>query len=421
MKLLLVTHVSPVPTASGGAQRTHLLYQALAACGEVDLVLLTRPGRFTAMETVRLEREFRLRACLPIQGPEDRGAWRWLPLSRRWRKRLSHSADGSRWLIQEQPQLRAQVERAVNLSDYDVIVGRFTRSIACLGLHRHSPAPLALDVDDWDPDRYRSRLEGRVNSVERAILERHLRNLHVGLPGVLDTVQTLWVANPDNLSEPPLRRAHVLPNIPFHAPGKFTDRLPEGEVVMTIGSYAYRPNVHGVDWFLREVWPGVLASRPQAILRIYGSSLPPAQRTRWSSNRQVEVIGYVENVDDAYASATATLCTVPSGAGSNVKVLESLAHGRACITTRSGARGFRPLVEAGAILTCNHAQEMIDTTCSALADRTATLSRGQLGCQRVQQDYTFAAFAATVAAGLQSALEGDRNRMLDTTLAAPRA
>jgi glycosyltransferase involved in cell wall biosynthesis len=114
---------------------------------------------------------------------------------------------------------------------------------------------------------------------------------------------------------------------------------PRPKTLFWIGSLNWQPNLEGMDWFLREVWPQVQAAHPELEFHIAGSFQPdfwqqlPAQ--------QVTVHGFV--ADAALFMQQYDLMLVPllSGGGMRVKIIEGLALGKAVLTTSVGAEGIQ--------------------------------------------------------------------------------
>jgi predicted O-methyltransferase YrrM len=101
-------------------------------------------------------------------------------------------------------------------------------------------------------------------------------------------------------------------------------------------------NVHGLYWFLGEVWPRILETVPQATLHVCGSICSVfADSSRQFQN--VRFVGRVKEVGPEYAAAE--VCVVPShvGSGLKIKLVEALSYGRACVTTRIGLQGLMEL------------------------------------------------------------------------------
>ena len=101
-------------------------------------------------------------------------------------------------------------------------------------------------------------------------------------------------------------------------------------------------NVHGLYWFLGEVWPRILETVPQATLHVCGSICSVFSDSS-SQFQNVRFVGRVKEVGPEYAAAE--VCVVPShvGSGLKIKLVEALSYGRACVTTRIGLQGLMEL------------------------------------------------------------------------------
>ena len=107
-------------------------------------------------------------------------------------------------------------------------------------------------------------------------------------------------------------------------------------------------NVQGIEWFLNNVWPDVLAKCPEAKLRVVGS----VAHNIGGTHPNVGLVGMVGDLLPAYQ--TAAVCIVPllSGSGFKTKLIEALGFGKACVSTSVGAAGLPrsnpPLIVADA-------------------------------------------------------------------------
>ncbi len=101
-------------------------------------------------------------------------------------------------------------------------------------------------------------------------------------------------------------------------------------------------NVHGLYWFLGEVWPRILEMVPQATLHVCGSICSVFSDPS-GKFQNVRFVGRVNDAGPEYAAAE--VCVVPShvGSGLKIKLVEALSYGRACVTTRIGLQGLSEL------------------------------------------------------------------------------
>ncbi len=118
----------------------------------------------------------------------------------------------------------------------------------------------------------------------------------------------------------------------------FTPQIhPHQPVAVFTGVLNYKPNVEGLDWLLRRVWPNVLRRVPQAELRIVGRE-PSRKVRRMDSVPGVEVIGPVDDVRPHLAEASVSLAPLHIARGIQNKILEAMAMSRPVVTTHHAAK-----------------------------------------------------------------------------------
>jgi hypothetical protein len=108
------------------------------------------------------------------------------------------------------------------------------------------------------------------------------------------------------------------------------------------GPFRYGPNRKGITRFLRDAWPRVRDAVPEAMLTILGGdeSLDIVRGEALFQQAGVEVLGHRDDVPRLLARATLAINPLVDIRGSAVKLVETLAAGRVCVTTADGARGF---------------------------------------------------------------------------------
>ena len=106
-------------------------------------------------------------------------------------------------------------------------------------------------------------------------------------------------------------------------------------------------NYNGMDSFISHCWNDILASVPDAKLLIAGKGLPDNLKTKWESFHNIEYLGYVESLYDFYAMGNIVVCPIYSGAGTNIKVIEAMAMGKACAISSHSTRGYEEILLQG--------------------------------------------------------------------------
>jgi glycosyltransferase involved in cell wall biosynthesis len=105
-----------------------------------------------------------------------------------------------------------------------------------------------------------------------------------------------------------------------------------------IGSMNWMPNEEGVHWFLEKVWPIIREKETGLKIYLAGREMPPWLTSLNQHN--VEVVGEVPDAKDFVLSKTICIAPLLSGSGIRIKIIESMALGRAVISTTVGAEGI---------------------------------------------------------------------------------
>lgn len=113
---------------------------------------------------------------------------------------------------------------------------------------------------------------------------------------------------------------------------------PAEPLVVFTGSMDWKPNIDGVEYFCREIWPLVLAEVPLARFQIVGRD--PHPRVRQLASASVEVTGTVPSVVDYLRRASVLVIPLRIGGGTRIKIYEGMAMGKATVSTSVGAEGL---------------------------------------------------------------------------------
>jgi len=161
-------------------------------------------------------------------------------------------------------------------------------------------------------------------------------------------------------------------------PSSTTPVMPTG-ILMMVANYNDFFNVEGARWFMHEVWPRIVARKPDTQMLFVGDSgktifkngVPPDS---------VKALGFVERLAPLYAEAQALICPVCSGGGTRIKILEAIAYERPIVTTTAGVDGLDfdhnkdVLIADSAEMFAMHCVQLLSsvTNCKQLAMRAKT-------------------------------------------------
>jgi glycosyltransferase involved in cell wall biosynthesis len=109
---------------------------------------------------------------------------------------------------------------------------------------------------------------------------------------------------------------------------------PGGARILFVGSIN-TINLHGVKWFLEQVFPRIQKRRPDVELALAGAV--GGERT-WPNGTLV--LGPQQSLAAVYAAATLVINPVQFGTGLAIKTVEALSYGKPVVATPAGARGL---------------------------------------------------------------------------------
>ena len=132
--------------------------------------------------------------------------------------------------------------------------------------------------------------------------------------------------------------------IGFKNTGKIRREIEDRPLILGfIGSLDWRPNLEGLSWFFKEIWPEIQLQDYNSVLMVAGRN--PKSTRLWRDQDNVTFMGEID--DSATFLSRVDLCIVPllSGSGTRVKILQALSLGTPVIATSIGAEGLN--VESG--------------------------------------------------------------------------
>lgn len=401
MKILWVSNHSPFQVDFGGGQRSNLIYRTLREIADIDVLIIAPPGTPNkAAEELYGKGDGRLEVVHPL-GRGERLPWS--PAHRlapRLVDRVAYNLGRRAVDYKPNPAVSRSMERLTERTRYDLFVGRHLKNSGQAGLLALDRA--IVDVDDNEIDLYRWIVKDPATSpVRRRVLAARVKKLESLIPRLVADGPALWVTKEEDRSFPGFARARVLPNIPIALAREDTVQSPQpysdSKTILFVGMLGYVYNVQGLNWFLSSVWPAVRRQVPGAIFRVVGSRLLDQDRDRWSTVPGVEVAGFVEDLSAAYRDCSFVVAPLWSGGGTNIKILEALLHGRACVLTSAAYKGFADsLPEGVTVLVANDAEEMTAHCVRLLNDGDRCRAMGVQGAAAVVENYSFTKFREVV-------------------------
>jgi glycosyltransferase involved in cell wall biosynthesis len=332
-----------------------------------------------------------------------RPAWPWLADG------LIRRARGWRVAYEPDPNLAEWLARRMADQPYDLIVCRYLRTAAMFGALDF--APVIVDVDDLDTQAWRSRLERPgVGRVERWRIRRQLPAIERVVAERLRRATLAWVAADEDRAAIDHPRVATLPNIPFARREETAFDAPtpaaNNDAILLVAALRYDVNRRAVERFVRAVWPAIRRACPRATLRLVGAWMTTRQRAAWAAIEGVQAVGFVEDVRGAYAQCAFSVVPIFEGGGAKIKVLESLALGRACVVTRHAQRGYADVLrDRESLWVAGNEDQLVEGCVTLLKDRRLLAQLAANGQRVVREHFSFEAFREVVARGVAQAMQ----------------
>jgi len=338
MKVLFLTHRLPYAPNRGDRIRAYYLLQEMSRWAEVSLFSLVHDDD----EAVKAAKLTSARPVVTARVPKFangiRGALRLAS-----RRPLTHS-------LLDAPGARDKLAAMVSADRPDVVLAY------CSGMARFalqpplSGLPLVLDMVDVDSEKW-AGLARRAPWPRSSFYSREVRTLSAFERVASERARAVLVVSEHErevLSRlAPDAAIRVVSNgvdaSAFHPPETPSD----DPVVVFTGMMDYPPNVQAVTWFVGEVWPRILAARPDARFTIVGANPTRAVKALADRHASVDVTGRVDAVQTWLWRGAVAVAPLLMARGVQNKVLESLAAGLPVVTTSAVRAGLPPGIENG--------------------------------------------------------------------------
>lgn len=111
--------------------------------------------------------------------------------------------------------------------------------------------------------------------------------------------------------------------------------------VLFVGSLKHPPNIHGLKWFLRDVWPFIVKKQSSLQFTIIGGgNLDHELKSLVSNSKNVQCKGFVSDISEYLENSAVLVVPLLSGSGTRLKILEAFSSRLPVVSTTKGAEGI---------------------------------------------------------------------------------
>jgi glycosyltransferase involved in cell wall biosynthesis len=387
MKLIWFSHFVPYPPKGGNLQRSYNLIRQASHSYQITLVALNFLGE--SPEGLRPHMAELKKYCARVEFWELPYPWRGV----RWQAaalasplfRVPFSCRAlyspklrSRW----EQILRDNPEALLHLDSIDL--GLFvpaTKGFRKVLNHHNCESAMALRRAQHEPNRLRKAF--------LALQARELRRMERSI--CADFENNLVVSEGD---------AHQLRAIQPRANFSVVENgvdvsyfQPAGEqeqcnTLAFTGLLDWYPNVSGIRFFVREIWP--LVKNRFADARLYLAGKNPAEEVLAFAQADSSIV-VIPNPDDMrpiLARAAVCICPLLEGGGTRLKILDALAMGKPMVTTTIGCEGLR-VTHGENILVADAPRDFADSVVHLFENEELRQRMGAAGRALVEREYSW--------------------------------
>lgn len=170
------------------------------------------------------------------------------------------------------------------------------------------------------------------------ILTRQLKKYEQGVLNKVDLLLPLTWEDAQILTSMQCRKSMMVLPIGVNANDYAEVPQPNNQVVFHLGAMDWLPNVEGIRWFVKKVWPLVLKENKHAVLSLAGKGMPTDLLAL--NSERLKVVDYISDAPAFFKDGQVMVVPLLSGSGMRVKIIEGMAMGKAIVTTSIGLEGI---------------------------------------------------------------------------------
>ncbi|QOW18796.1 glycosyltransferase [Lysobacter ciconiae] len=256
--------------------------------------------------------------------------------------------------------------------------------------------PLVMNAHNVEHRLLRIRASIERRAFARAFLRHQVSRLHDFEQAACRRADAILVCSDDDAETlralAPGARVQLVPNGVDVQANQPAATQASGNRLVFVGQMGWFPNRDGVEWFLADIFPRILAVRPDTQFVLVGKSAGLEVPGRVAAN--VHLPGFVSDLRPLVHDAAVYVVPLRAGSGTRLKVLEAMALGKAIVTTRIGSEGI--LLQPGDdALFADEPQAFADAVLALLADPARAHALGLAARRCAQSHYGWEGISRT--------------------------
>lgn len=343
MKILYVSSKVPYPVTDGGCfAMMQFIHSLRDPNWMVDgFIFSTQKHPFSKVSSDHLSNYFRKIQTLELDTSVK-------PLAALWHLITRNNYNLKRF---QTSQLEAALRKQLN-EDYDVVIFDSLFAAALLPkLKQNFRSRFIVRAHNVEHEIWRTLADEEKSKLKKQYLKALYQTLQKEEAIILNAAHQIWTMSEEDSKILRLKNIttpiHYIP-VAIELPEVTADL--SRTTCFHLGSMNWQPNIDAVNYLADQLWS---KNSTLPLLIVAGSHAESIDKSRFPES--ITVVGRVPNVNQFMQSAGILVSPIQSGSGIRIKLLEALALGVPCITTKLGAAGID--AEAAGILIAESPQE----------------------------------------------------------------
>ena len=334
MKILLLCNKPPYPASEGGPMAMNSIVTGLLEAGHQVKILAVNSAKFNVKES-DIPDDYRQKTGIELIDVD---------LSVRPMKALFNLFTNKSYHVERfiSKDFKAKLTEVLEKEQFDVVQLEMLYMAPYVEtIREHSKAMIVLRAHNVEHKIWERIAKETKFFIKRWYINHLARTLKEYELNALETVDGIAAITRKDAAFFRKYCSKPVIDIPYGVyPEEFTPKYEiEGQPKFYhIGSMNWMPNEEGIRWFIDEVMPKTVEKVPEFVYHLAGRNMP-----EWLTELKdphVDVVGEVPNAKAFVAHHDVAIVPLLSGSGIRIKIIESMAMGKAVITTRVGAEGI---------------------------------------------------------------------------------
>jgi glycosyltransferase involved in cell wall biosynthesis len=334
LRILFLSEVLPYPLDSGPKIRIYYVLKQLSARHRVSLLSFIRSAK-ELQHVPHLLGFCEDARTIPIKRSRLKDAFYLL---------LSFLSNRPFIILRDYvSEMRSAVETLVDTGGFDVV--HADQLVMAQYAENLSGVKKVLDEHNAVWTIVERLYAGEQNGLKRAVLRRECENLkryEASVCHKFDQVLAVTEADRELLQSLTSNDCNieVIPICTDPSAIPVVERAPGTKRILYVGLMYWQPNVDGVLWFSKEVYPLIKREVQDAAFYIVGARPPRAVKGLARTPLDIVVTGYVEDLLPYWRDCAVFVVPLRAGGGMRVKIIEALSRGVPVVSTSVGCEGI---------------------------------------------------------------------------------